>query len=112
MKIAYVPTEIQMQYVSDAKQGASHYVTTLGSALKTKQITSLLMWEPSTLNQALADQRGPPQIQRPLGRAPLATTYVQHASRQSQSRNHPLLSNDPVNKPATNTQPTIEDVHC
>jgi hypothetical protein len=55
------------------------------------------MWEPPTLNQALADQRGPWQFQRPLVREPLATTYLRHTSRQSQSRNHPILSNGSVN---------------
>jgi hypothetical protein len=46
------------------------------------------LWESPTVNQALANQRGPKQFQHPLVRAPLATTYkdadLQPASRQSQ----------------------------
>jgi hypothetical protein len=47
---------------------------------------------------ALAHQRGPRQLQIPLVRAPLATTYLRLASRQSQFRNHPLLRNGSVIK--------------
>jgi hypothetical protein len=49
------------------------------------------LWEPPTLKQALANQRGPRQLQRPFGRAPLATAYkdadLPHGS-QSQLRLH------------------------
>jgi hypothetical protein len=68
------------------------------------------LWQPPTLNQTLADRCGPRKLRWPLIRELLAITYLQHASRQSQSSNHPLLSNGSVNKPAPNIQPTIEDV--
>jgi hypothetical protein len=49
------------------------------------------LWEPPTLTRALANQCGPRQLQRSLGRAPLATTYkdadLRHAS-QSLLRVH------------------------
>jgi hypothetical protein len=48
------------------------------------------------LKQVLADQCGPRRLERPLIRAPLPTTYLRHANRQSQSGNHPLLSNGSV----------------
>jgi hypothetical protein len=35
----------------------------------------ILVWEPPTLKQALANQSGPRQLRRPLGRAPLGTAY-------------------------------------
>jgi hypothetical protein len=58
------------------------------------------MWEPPTIYQALANQRGPRQPQRPLVRAPLLTTHknadLRHASRQWQSRKHSLLRNSSV----------------
>jgi hypothetical protein len=55
----------------------------------------IVLWEPPTLNQVLANQSGPQQLQHPLVCAPLATTYkdadLWHVICQSQSRNHPLL---------------------
>jgi hypothetical protein len=42
----------------------------------------MVVWRPSALNQALAEQRRPRQPQRPLVHAPLVTAYVLQATRQ------------------------------
>jgi hypothetical protein len=65
--------------------------------------TSNRLWEPPTLNQVLADQCRPRQLQHPSAHAPLVTTYkdtdLRHASRQSQSTKYPLLSNGSIIRP-------------
>jgi hypothetical protein len=57
--------------------------------------SNFLLWESPTLNQALADQRGPRQLQCLLVRPPLATKYLRHASRQSQLGNIPCYIRAP-----------------
>jgi hypothetical protein len=59
-------------------------------------ISEGVMLELSTLNQALGEQGGPRQIQRSLIHASLVTTYLWHASCQSQCRKYPLLRNGSV----------------
>jgi hypothetical protein len=95
------------------------------------------MWEPPTLKQVLANQRGPRQLQCPLGRTSLATACkgadLQRAS-QFQPRLHwdrlsgvqtatvSLLAATPISwrkkdwrarsQPAANARKTDEPAHC